>query len=141
MKNEGLMKKIFALVGALVVVGGAVVAVIHFWDRIAEKLPCCKMETIEDFDDLEDFVEDGLEEVEEVMEEVRTAAEDPHRGGFVSLMIHEQYFYPDYINYLSDFEDRVLKPCQLLHAKGYTGSHISDITEQRSLADYPLFAE
>ena len=26
MKNEGLMKKIFALVGALVVVGGAVVA-------------------------------------------------------------------------------------------------------------------
>ena len=71
MKNEGLMKKIFALVGALVVVGGAVVAVIHFWDRIAEKLPCCKKETIEDFDDLEDFVEDGLEDVEEVIEEVQ----------------------------------------------------------------------
>ena len=79
--------------------------------------------------------------LEEVMAEVRTVAEDPHRGGFVSIMIHEQYFYPDYINYLSDFADRVLKPCQLLQAKGYTGSHISDITEQRSLADYPLFAE
>lgn len=77
--------------------------------------------------------------LEKVMEEVRTAAADPHRGGFVSIMIHEQYFYPDYINYLCDFEDRVLKSCQLLHSNGYTGAHISDITTQRPLADHPCF--
>lgn len=77
--------------------------------------------------------------LEEVREEVRIAAEDPHRGGFVSVMIHEQYFYADYINYLADFEERVLQVCQFLASKGYTGSHISDITAERPLANYPGF--
>ncbi len=74
-----------------------------------------------------------------VLQEVQEAANDPHRGGFVSVMIHEQYFYPDYVNYLPDFEDRVLKSCKLLSDQGYTGAHISDITGQRPLADYPGF--
>jgi len=77
--------------------------------------------------------------LENVLQEVRKAAEDPHRGGFVSIMIHEQYFYPDYIRYLPDFEARVLQSCEILVNKGYTGAHISDITNQRSLADYPAF--
>jgi hypothetical protein len=76
---------------------------------------------------------------EAVLQEVQEAAEDPHRGGFVSIMIHEQYFYPDYINYLADFEARVLESCKILANKGYTGAHISDITNQRPLADYPAF--
>ena len=77
--------------------------------------------------------------LEAVLQEVQEAAEDPHRGGFVSIMIHEQYFYPDYINYLADFETRVLESCKILATKGYTGAHISDITNQRPLADYPAF--
>lgn len=77
--------------------------------------------------------------LEAVLQEVREAAEDPHRGGFVSIMIHEQYFYQDYINYLADFEARVLESCKILANKGYTGAHISDITNQRPLADYPAF--
>lgn len=77
--------------------------------------------------------------LEAVLQEVQEAAEDPHRGGFVSIMIHEQYFYPDYINYLADFEARVLESCKILANKGYTGAHISDITNQRPLADYPAF--
>ena len=77
--------------------------------------------------------------LEAVLQEVQEAAEDPHRGGFVSIMIHEQYFYPDYINYLADFETRVLESCKILANKGYTGAHISDITNQRPLADYPAF--
>lgn len=77
--------------------------------------------------------------LETVLLEVREAAEDPYRGGFVSIMIHEQYFYPDYMNYLADFEARVLQSCEILANKGYTGAHISDITNQRSLADYPAF--
>lgn len=77
--------------------------------------------------------------LESVLQEVRTAAEDPHRGGFVSVMIHEQYFYQDYINYLADFEDRVLQACKLLADMGYTGAHITDVTAPRPLADYPAF--
>jgi hypothetical protein len=75
----------------------------------------------------------------DVLQEVREAAEDPHRGGFVSIMIHEQYFYPDYIHSLADFEARVLQSCEILTSQGYTGAHISDITRPRPLSDYPLF--
>lgn len=77
--------------------------------------------------------------LEKVLQEVRDASEDPHRGGFVSIMIHEQYFYPDYANYLADFEDRVLQSCKILADKGYSGAHISDITNPRTLANYPAF--
>lgn len=48
----------------------------------------------------------------------------PTRGGFVSVMIHEQYFYEDYRNYLPDFEARVLEACELIAANGYVGRHI-----------------
>jgi hypothetical protein len=54
-------------------------------------------------------------------------------------MIHEQYFYPDYIHSLADFEARVLQSCEILTSQGYTGAHISDITRPRPLSDYPLF--
>ena len=49
--------------------------------------------------------------IDSILQEVQDAAEDPHRGGFVSIMIHEQYFYPDNCNYLADFQDRVLQAC------------------------------
>ena len=55
-------------------------------------------------------------------------------------MIHEQYFYTDYIAYRPDFEDLVLQSCKILADRGYTGAHISDIAQQRPLADNPFFA-
>ena len=78
--------------------------------------------------------------LDHILQEVRTAAEDPHRGGFVSIMIHEQYFYSDYVRYLPDFEARVLQSCKLLADKGYTGAHISEITRQRPLSNNPNFS-
>jgi hypothetical protein len=51
-------------------------------------------------------------------------------GSFVSLMIHEQYFYKDYKHHLPDFEARVLEPCQMLFELGYTGSFLSDATAE-----------
>ena len=76
---------------------------------------------------------------ENVLQSVAQAADDPHRGGFVSIMIHEQYFYPGYMRYLPDFEKIVLDSCKLLADRGYTGAHISDVTRQCPLADNPLF--
>ena len=57
----------------------------------------------------------------ETLEEI-TSSET--RGGFVSIMIHEQYFYSDYINYREDFETRVVDACRFLKEKGYEGRHI-----------------
>ena len=51
----------------------------------------------------------------------------PGRGGFVSIMIHEQYFYPDYRNYRPDFADRVLDACRCLHEQGYRGMHLGEL--------------
>ena len=58
---------------------------------------------------------------------VRDAVESPTRGGFLSVMIHEQYFYPDYKYYLADFEDRVLEACRILTEYGYEGRHICEV--------------
>ncbi len=66
---------------------------------------------------------------DDVMESLPKIAADPHRGGFISLMIHEQYFHPDYRRYLPDFEARVLDACKYLHNRGYVGTHISELTK------------
>ncbi len=63
-----------------------------------------------------------------VMKELPRVADDPRRGGFISLMIHEQYFYSDYRRHLPDFEARVLDACAYLASRGYKGVHISEIT-------------
>lgn len=74
-----------------------------------------------------------------VMDQIKNIVDHPHRGGFVSIMIHEQYFYKDYCNYRPDFEDRVLGPCKYLYEHGYVGSHISDVTKEKQLRDNPAF--
>ena len=55
----------------------------------------------------------------------------PHsgRGGFVSVMIHEQFFYEGYVRHLPDFAERVLGPCRYLWEQGYCGAHISEVLE------------
>ena len=63
----------------------------------------------------------------EVMADMEKIIKHPTRGGFVSIMIHEQYFHADYENYLPDFEERVLGPSRLLWERGYTGSLLSEL--------------
>lgn len=72
-KKKGALGKVLAIVGALVVIGGAVAAVIHFWEQIKEKLPCCKKD---EFEGLEDFLEDELDELEDVAEDLGEEMED-----------------------------------------------------------------
>lgn len=38
---------------------------------------------------------------------------------FVDILIHEQYFYPDYKRYLPDYEDRILEGVKWCEAHGY----------------------
>ena len=81
----------------------------------------------------------NLGTLESVMDTVKAVVADPHRGGFVSIMIHEQYFYSDYCGYLPDFEERVLAPCRYLHEHGYVGSHITEALREPSLNENEKF--
>ena len=74
-----------------------------------------------------------------VMSQIKEIAAHPNRGGFVSTMIHEQYFYDDYNGYLADFESRVLDVCKYLYDNGYKGCHISDVVAEKHLCDNELF--
>jgi len=66
---------------------------------------------------------------EEVMEKMHHIVEHPYRGGFVSIMIHEQYFYKDYKRHLPDFRARVLEPARLLFERGYSGCLLKEISD------------
>lgn len=74
MKKENSLNKILALIGGLVVLAGAVVAIIHFWEEIKARLSCCCKE--DELDELEDFVEDGMEDLEDAVEEIEDGMED-----------------------------------------------------------------
>ena len=53
MKNSTL-KLILAIIGGVVVIGAAAVAVAHYWDDLKKYLPCCKCKTEQDdFADIE----------------------------------------------------------------------------------------
>lgn len=73
-----------------------------------------------------DFVT-NIGTLDEIVKKTRAVINDPHRGGFVSFMIHEQFFYGDYIVPLADFEARVLEPARMLYEAGYRGAHIRDV--------------
>ena len=65
--------------------------------------------------------------LDEIMTDMQSIINHPHRGGFVSIMIHEQYFHEDYFNHLPDFAERILEPARLLFEHGYQGSFIKEL--------------
>jgi len=52
---------------------------------------------------------------------------DNHSAGFVELLIHEQYFYSDYVNYLPDYADIILNAAKWLSERGMKGSFLSEV--------------
>jgi hypothetical protein len=64
---------------------------------------------------------------DDVVKTLPNIVNNPCRGGFISLMIHEQYFHPDYRRYLPDFEARVLDSCAFLAERRYVGEHIKEV--------------
>ncbi len=81
----------------------------------------------------------NLNDYEWTVKELRDIVAHPERSGFVSMMIHEQYFLSDYKNHLPDFEKRVLDACKYLYENGYVGAHVSDIVTEKNLCDNELF--
>jgi len=81
----------------------------------------------------------NLNTYEWVAKNIRKVVAHPHKNGFVSVMIHEQYFYSDYKRYLPDFEARVLDTCKYLAENDYVGAHISEVTAEPEFNTNYLF--
>lgn len=50
-----------------------------------------------------------------------------HRAGFISMLMHEEYFYSDYRRYRERFEELVLEPCRWCWEHGYRGALMSQV--------------
>lgn len=51
---------------------------------------------------------------------------DPHRSGFVDLLIHEQYFYQDYVNHQTDYRQKVLAAVKWAQSRGYEPAFLEE---------------
>ena len=50
--------------------------------------------------------------------------------GFIQMVIHEQYFYPDYVNYEPDYAERILKMAEWMKKHGYESASLSEIIRE-----------
>jgi hypothetical protein len=57
-----------------------------------------------------------LAEIDRYLERV---ASDPNQSQVMELMIHEQYFYPDYQSYEPDYRQRVERAIEWVTKRGY----------------------
>ncbi len=55
-----------------------------------------------------------------------------HKPGFMDLMIHEQYFYPFYINYQPDFREKVLTAVKWATDNGYKPAFLSEYISDKN---------
>lgn len=49
-----------------------------------------------------------------------------HRPGYIDLMIHEQYFHPDYVDYQPDFRQKVMTAVRWAAENGYQPAFLSE---------------
>lgn len=64
------------------------------------------------------------QQIRDILDEAK--ARYPKKG-MMEIMIHEQYFYHNYIAYLPDFDQRVFTGCQWCVEHGYTPAFTSEI--------------
>ena len=74
---------------------------------------------------------------EKNMEKMRELIASPTEGGYMDILIHEQYFYEDYKYHKPDYAERILGPCRLLYENGYVGEFISDVIREPRAVDFP----
>jgi len=48
-------------------------------------------------------------------------------SGFVEIMIHEEYFYGDYVQYIPNFEEIVLESCRVIYERGYKPAFLAEV--------------
>ncbi len=81
----------------------------------------------------------NLNSLEWVKSEIASIVDDPTRGGYIDAMIHEQYFYPDYVAYKPDFEERIMYVCKYLYDRGYKPMKLAEAIREPSLYENAKF--
>ena len=64
---------------------------------------------------------------EDLLPRLESIKADPHRSGFMELMIHEQYFHSDYTNYIPKFRDLVLDAAKWAYDYGSRGALMDEV--------------
>lgn len=57
--------------------------------------------------------------LEQIVPRLERLAADPHQSEVIELMIHEQYFHPDYVSYEPDYRERVECAIRWVTERGY----------------------
>ncbi len=68
----------------------------------------------------------NLFKLEEVIPALDKLKMDPQSHGFIDLMIHEQYFYPHYVDYQPDFRKKVMTAVKWVSDNGYQPAFLSE---------------
>ena len=68
----------------------------------------------------------NLIQADNVVKTLEQIASDPHQSEVMELMIHEQYFYPEYKAYEPDYRVRVERAVEWVTQKGYKPVFYSD---------------
>ena len=57
-------------------------------------------------------------------------ARRPHERELIQMVIHEQYFYPDYALYEPDYAQRIWEMARWMHEHGYRSASLSEMIRE-----------
>lgn len=66
-------------------------------------------------------------EPEEIPPFLDAVARDPHRGAFIDLLIHEQYFFPHYERYQPNYREKMITAVKWAVDHGYEPAFLDEI--------------
>lgn len=90
-----------------------------FWKNTQDDIMHSRIDLVLNFKEFE-----SKKHLISTLEEIKA---QPHRAGFLELMIHEQYFYPQYSHYVPHFEEIVSNAAEWAFENGYRGAFLSDV--------------
>ena len=95
-----------------------------FWVDNAENVVCSKTDIV-----LNSY------KLEQIEPRLALIYEDPHKAGFVEMLIHEQYFYEDYTAYIPEYEEIVLTAARFWAERGYQGALMHEVMFEKFRSD------
>jgi hypothetical protein len=66
------------------------------------------------------------QKLDKIVPQLDEIKKDRRKSAFIDLMIHEQYFYPDYKEYQPDYREKVITAMKWATENGYKPSFLSD---------------
>jgi hypothetical protein len=64
--------------------------------------------------------------IDKIVSQLNSLRVGAHKPGYIDLMIHEQYFHPDYVEYQPDYRQKVLTAVKWAADNGYTPAFLSE---------------